>query len=104
MMKYKRYFGQVTYDNEAKLFHGEVIGLRDVITFQGTTVNEIEKAFRDSVDDYIVWCKKRGEKPEKAYSGRFNVRTTPDIHANLALEAAKRGMSLNDIINERLQK
>lgn len=104
MMKYKGYLGNVVYDDEAKLFHGEVIGLKDVITFQGTTVKEIEKAFKNSVDDYLVWCKERGEKPEKTYSGTFNVRTTPDVHASLALEAAQRGVSLNDLINEKLRK
>ena len=64
MMKYKGYVGEVLYDDEAKLFHGEVIGLKDVITFQGTTVKELEKAFKDSIYDYLVWCKERGEKPE----------------------------------------
>jgi predicted HicB family RNase H-like nuclease len=57
MMKYKGYIGQVAYDDKAKIFHGEVIGLKDMITFQGTTVKEIEKAFRNSVDDYLEWCK-----------------------------------------------
>jgi len=65
MMNYKGYMGHGEYDAEAKLFHGEVIGLKDIITFQGTTVEEIEKAFRDSIDDYLMWCKERGEEPEK---------------------------------------
>ena len=104
MMKYKGYFGQVAYDDEAKLFHGEVIGLKDVITFQGTTVEEIEQAFKDSIDDYLAWCKERGEKPEKTYSGKFNVRVTPDVHASLVLEAAKHGISLNDLIAQKLSK
>ena len=43
MMKYKGYLGYVVYDDEAKLFHGDVIGLRDVITFQGTTVKNFKK-------------------------------------------------------------
>lgn len=64
MMKYKGYFGDAWYDYEAKIFHGEVIGLKDVITFQGKTVNEIEQAFKDSVDDYLMWCKERGEKEQ----------------------------------------
>lgn len=104
MMRYKGYIGQVDYDSEAKLFHGQVIGLKDIITFQGTTAQEIEAAFKDSIDDYLAWCKERGEKPEKTYSGKFNVRVTPEIHANLAIEAAKRNVSLNDIIIEKLQK
>ena len=103
MMNYKGYLGHVVYDDEAKLFHGTVIGLKDVITFQGTTVKELDKAFTDSVDDYLEWCKERGEVPQKSYSGKFNVRTTPDIHALLSLEAANRGISLNDLINEKLR-
>lgn len=103
-MKYKGYIGQVSYDDEAKIFHGEVIGLKDVITFQGTTVKEIEKSFKDSIDDYLKFCKKRGEKPEKTFSGKLNLRMSPDLHAQLTLEAAKRGLSLNDFINEKLSK
>ncbi len=65
MMKYKEYLGSVTYDDEAKLFHGEVIGLKDVIAFQGLTVKELEKVLKDSIDDYLEWCEQRGEVPEK---------------------------------------
>ena len=104
MMRYKGYIGEVNYDSESKLFHGEVIGLKDVITFQGTSVDDLEKAFRDSIDDYLEWCKERNEKPEKTFSGNIRVRMNPDLHAILALEAAKRGISLNDLINEKLQK
>ena len=64
-MKYKGYIGHVSYDDKAQIFHGEVLELKDVITFQGTTVEELEQAFHDSVDDYLIWCKQRGEKPEK---------------------------------------
>ena len=66
-MKYKGYAGKVSYDADAKIFHGDVVGLKDVITFQGTTVKELEQAFRESIDDYIAWCNKRGEKPEFFY-------------------------------------
>jgi predicted HicB family RNase H-like nuclease len=72
MMKYKGYIGHVEYDDEAKLFHGEVVGLRDIITFQGKSVEELEQAFKDSIDDYLTWCKERREKPEKTFSGTFN--------------------------------
>jgi predicted HicB family RNase H-like nuclease len=64
-MKYKNYEASVTYDEDARIFHGEVLHLRDVITFQGESVNELEQAFHDSVDDYLEFCKERGEKPEK---------------------------------------
>jgi predicted HicB family RNase H-like nuclease len=56
-MKCKEYHGQVSYDEDAKIFHGEIVGLRDVITFQGTSVSELEQAFKDSVDEYLDFCK-----------------------------------------------
>lgn len=65
-MRYKEYTGHVEYDDEAKIFHGEVLGIKDVVTFQGTTVDEIEQAFKDSVDDYLAFCKERGEEPDIA--------------------------------------
>lgn len=74
MMKYKGYLGEAFYDAEAKIFHGEILGLKDVITFQGTTVKELEQAFKDSIDDYLAWCKDRGEKPEKTFSGNIRLR------------------------------
>jgi predicted HicB family RNase H-like nuclease len=70
-MKYKGYQGHVDYDDKAKLFHGEVVGLRDVITFQGTSVDELEQAFKDSVDEYLDFCKELGRAPEKPFSGKL---------------------------------
>ena len=64
-MKYKGYLGQVTYDEEAKIFHGEVIGLRAVITFQADNAKDIEKEFHASVDDYLAWCKERTNLAQK---------------------------------------
>src|SRR5436190_23364338 len=102
MMKYKGYFGEVTYDDEAKIFHGEVFGLKDIITFQGKSVNELKKAFQDSINDYLAWCEERGERPEKTYSGKLHIRMNPNLHAHLAIEAAKQGLSLNDLVNKKL--
>ena len=104
MMKYKGYLGKVEYDPEAKIFHGEVIGLKDVITFQGKNVNELERAFKDSINDYLEWCRERSEQPEKTYSGNVRIRIKPSLHADLALQAARQGISLNDLITKKLRK
>ena len=104
MMKYKGYIGHVDYDDDAKIFHGEVVGLKDIITFQGKSVDELEQAFKDSVNDYLGWCKERGEKPEKTFSGTFNLRIPPDLHAKIALQAQISGLSLNSYVTERLRK
>ncbi|MBS4170023.1 Uncharacterized protein NEOC95_000742 [Neochlamydia sp. AcF95] len=84
MMKYKGYTGHVVYDDEAKIFHGDVLGIRDFITFQGKTVDELEQAFKDSVQDYLTFCAKRKEEPAKPFSGEFNLRLSPELHAKLS--------------------
>lgn len=79
-MKYKGYIGKVEYDDENDIFTGSVINVRTVITFQGSTVDEIEKEFRASVDDYLSWCREDGIPAEKPYSGKVNVRFSPELH------------------------
>jgi len=101
-MEYKGYLGSVEYDAQAKIFHGDIINTRDVITFQGTTVKEIEKAFKDSIDDYVAWCKEDGIEPEKPYSGKFNVRLPPELHRHIAVLAKKRKLSLNSFVEKAI--
>lgn len=104
MMKYKGYTGYVEYDDEAKIFHGEVLGIKDVVTFQGTTVDEIEKAFKDSVDDYLAFCMERGEEPDRPFSGKFNLRLSASLHAKLSIQARLNRLSLNNYIIGLLEK
>jgi len=104
MLTYKNYPGIVEYDEVGKIFTGEVIGLRDVITFQGRTADELERSFRESIDFYLEMCEKDGISPEKAYSGRFNLRLSPEMHRRIAQEAAQRKVSLNQWVNEALER
>jgi predicted HicB family RNase H-like nuclease len=103
-MKYKGYTGHVEYDDEAKIFHGEVLGLRDVITFQGKSVDQIEQAFKESINDYLAFCKERGESPEKPFSGKFNVRISPELHAKISAAAHMSHLSLNAFITNVLKQ
>jgi len=102
MLSYKGYTGQVNYDDEMKIFHGEVIDTRDIITFQGRSVDEIEQAFRESVDDYLEFCNERGEQPDKPFSGKFILRMSPKLHHKLYLKAIRSGKSLNRWVVETL--
>ncbi len=104
MLKYKGYTGYVEFDDEARIFHGEVLDLRDVITFQGKSVEEIERAFRDSVDDYLEFCKQRGEEPDKSFSGRLMLRLPPHLHRKAYVSAKREGKSLNQWIEEKLDR
>jgi predicted HicB family RNase H-like nuclease len=104
MLKYKGYTGQVEYDDEAGIFHGEVLDLRDVITFQGKSVGEIEHAFRESIDDYLEFCEQRGEQPDKPFSGRLMLRLPRDLHRKAYVNAQREGKSLNQWIAEKLER
>jgi predicted HicB family RNase H-like nuclease len=102
MMEYKGYIGHVEYDDDAEIFHGEVINTRDVITFQGKTVEEIKQAFRDSVEDYLEYCVKLGQPPEKPFTGKFMLRIPPDLHRKIYVAAKQSGESINAWIKEQL--
>ena len=103
MMEYKGYIGKVEFDSDARIFHGEVVGIRDVVTFQGKSVVEIEKAFRDSVDDYLAFCKERGEEPDRPCCGKFVVRIDPALHRRVSVLASAAGKSLNALVAEALE-
>jgi predicted HicB family RNase H-like nuclease len=104
MMSYKGYIGKVEFDPEAGVLHGEILGMRDVVTFQGEAVKELEQAFRDSVDDYLAFCHERGETPDKHYSGQFVVRLDPALHRQASIAAEATGKSLNNVVAESLFK
>ena len=101
-MKYKGYTGLVELEEGSDVLFGRVIGLRDVITFQGESVAEVTQAFHDSVDDYLEFCAERGESPEKPYSGQFVLRLPPALHRELANAAERAATSLNAFIEKVL--
>ena len=103
MMEYKGYIGKVEIDDEAGILHGEVINIRDVITFEGVTVDEVHKAFQESVDDYLEFCAQRGESPEKPFSGKFVVRLPTELHRKAYIQAKLADKSLNSWVTEVLQ-
>jgi len=102
-MDYKGYRARVEFDHDAGILFGEVEGLRDVVTFEATTVEALKKAFHASVDDYWEMCSERGEEPEKPYSGKFLVRMDPVLHREVAAAAARSGKSLNQFASEVLR-
>lgn len=103
-MTYKGYIGQVTLDEDASVFHGQVMNTRDIITFQGRTVRELRKALRDSIEDYLDFCSERNEDPDKPLSGRFVLRIDPALHREVTIAAVREGKSLNKWVAERLER
>lgn len=99
-MEYRGYRARVEFDQDAAILHGEVEGLRDVITFEAEDVRDLEAAFREAVDDYLIQCADDGVEPEKPYSGKFLLRVDPGMHREIALAAARAGRSLNAFAND----
>jgi predicted HicB family RNase H-like nuclease len=97
-MEHKGYTGIPFIDEESESLYGHVIGLRDVITFQGNSFAELTQSFRDSVDDYLEFCESLGRSPEKPFSGRLLLRIPPELHRMLSIAAEASGMSLNSLI------
>jgi predicted HicB family RNase H-like nuclease len=103
-LEYKGYLGVIEFDDEAGIFHGEVINLRDVITFQGACVEELRQALKDSVEDYLAFCQERGEEPEKPFSGNLPLRIDPGLHRKIFTRARQEGKSLNRWISDALDR
>ena len=74
MMKYKGYVARIEYDEEDRIFIGHLAGIKDIIGFHGTTVDELEDAFHESVDDYMAISEKTGRPVQKPYSGELMLR------------------------------
>lgn len=94
---YRGFMGEAECD-EGDLFHGQISGITDVATFQGKTPTEVRRAFRNTVDDYITMCEKKGKEPNTPFSGKLNVRFSPELHRKMSQVAVVEGKSLNQLI------
>ena len=99
MLTYKGYTARIEFDDNAEIFHGQVIGTRDVITFQATSVKELRAEFHHSVDDYLEFCATRKEQPDRPFSGRIALRIESELHRHASDCAARVGLSLNSWIS-----
>lgn len=101
-MKYKGYEAVVEFDPEDRLFTGRVINTQDVIVFDGMTVDELEQSFHAVVDEYLKDCESIGKRPDKPFSGQFNLRISPELHRQITIEAKKKNISLNSFVEQTL--
>lgn len=103
-MEYKGYVGTVEFSEEDSLFFGKVMGIRALISYEGTNAAELIMDFHNAVDDYLEFCKENGKEPEKAYKGTFNVRISPELHKQAVIYAATQQMSLNSFVENAMRK
>ncbi len=105
IIEYKGYYGSVEYSDEDEIFHGQVLFIKDLVTFEGESVKELKEGFKFMVDDYLEICKKLGKKPDKPFKGSFNVRVGSELHQKAALYAETYGYnSINAVVKEALEE
>ncbi len=103
-MEYKNYSAAIEFDEDMESFRGSVLGLNDVIDFYGNNPKELKREFKKSVDEYLAFCKEMKKQPEKTYSGNFVLRISPETHRKVSLIAAKKGLSLNSLLENMLER
>jgi len=104
VITYKGFIGSVHFASEDRVFYGKVEGINDLISFEGKTVDELEEGFKYMVDEHIKDCKNNHLPLEKSYKGNLNIRLAPEIHKKAVHNAALKGISLNQYINEAIRK
>jgi len=98
ILEYKGYYATVHFSAEDDVFYGKIIGINDLVSFEGTTVAQLKKSFHEAVQDYLTTCAELGKEPEKLYKGSFNIRIPSELHRQAALQASVKNMSLNDFV------
>jgi predicted HicB family RNase H-like nuclease len=102
-MSYKGYTARVDFDERDSIFVGRVLGLRDIISFEGSTVAKLRAEFEAAINDFLRDCAERGIAPEKPASGKMMLRVPPEIHAAATVAAQASGKSLNQWATEALR-
>ena len=101
-MEYKGYVGSVEFSEKDGVFYGKVMGIRALVSYEGTTAKQLVSAFHGSVDEYLELCESEGKEPEKAYKGSFNVRVSPELHKKAAVYASLHNTTLNSFIEKAI--
>lgn len=103
-MIYRNYSAKVEYDPVDRIFVGHIIGIRDIVGFHGSTVEELETAFHEAVEHYLEVCERIGQPPQKSYSGKLTLRVSPEIHRAVATAAEVDKKSINQWATDILKK
>ncbi|VWC65423.1 HicB family protein [Burkholderia lata] len=100
VFEHKGYVGSIDFSLEDKTLHGKILFINDLVNYEGENLDELKKAFIEAVEFYLDTCAEEGVEPDKPCSGTFNVRIPPALHRSAQVEAARRGLTLNDFIRQ----
>ena len=98
-MKYKGYWAEISYSDEDECFCGKIEGLKnDLISFEGETVKELKKDFKNAINNYLETCKELNKEPEKQCKGSLNVRLGVELHNKAKMKSIEQNISINELI------
>ena len=103
-LNYKGYTGSVVFSEEDGVFHGKVIGIKALLSYEGDSVGLITEDFHNAIDEYLDYCAEHDIEPEKPFKGSFNIRIGSELHRKAALAASAKGVSLNAFVEETLRQ
>jgi predicted HicB family RNase H-like nuclease len=104
LMNVDGYHAKIEYDEETDQFRGEILGVSGGADFYGSSPDELRREFKKSLEVFLEVCKEQGIEPRRQYSGKFNLRISPELHEKLAMTAEVQGKSLNTLAQEALQR
>jgi predicted HicB family RNase H-like nuclease len=104
MMTVDGYKARIEYDAELDMFRGEILGLNGGADFWGKNPKELRAEFKKSLQVFLDVCREKGIEPRRSYSGKFNLRISPDLHEKLAIVAEAEGKSINTLAQEAIQQ
>jgi predicted HicB family RNase H-like nuclease len=102
ILQYKNYYASVHFSADDEVFYGKVLGVNDLISFEGASVKELKTSFEDAVEDYLDMCTSINKDPDKTYKGTFNVRVPSALHKQAAVFAAIHNITLNEFVKKAL--
>lgn len=102
LMTVDGYNARIEYDPETDMFRGEILGLNGGADFYGKSPKELRQEFKKSLAVFLEVCAEKGIEPRRSYSGKFNLRITPELHERLAIAAQAEGKSINALAAEAL--
>lgn len=104
IMEINGYRAVISYDPKVEMFRGEFTGLNGSIDFYAKDIDTLKNEGAITLKIFLDRCAEDGAKPKKEYSGRFNIRVSPILHADIANIAAARGKSLNQWVSDTLEQ
>ncbi|MBD1393141.1 type II toxin-antitoxin system HicB family antitoxin [Mucilaginibacter glaciei] len=102
ILQYNNYYASVHFSADDEVFHGKILGINDLVSFEGASVKDLKNAFEEAVEDYLETCTMIDKTPEKTYKGTFNVRVSSTLHKEAAIFAAVNNITLNEFVKRAL--